>query len=68
MNYFKRYYAQLLDCHIYGVTFEKDEYEPDMLWPVLHLRHPNGDEFKVTLSSDEEGNAPGFAFIEGVKP
>lgn len=65
MDYFKRYYEQLLDCHIYGVTFEEDEYEPDMPWPVLHMRHPNGYEFKVTLSSDEEGNNAGFAFIEG---
>lgn len=63
MNGYTKYYGQLVGFTIIKVTFEEDEYGGNP-WPVLHLRHTNGDTLRITLSCDEEGNDAGFAFIE----
>ena len=63
MDFYKRYYGQLLNFHIHAVTFEKDEYS-DVPFPVLHIRNADGDELRLVVSSDEEGNSAGFLFIE----
>jgi hypothetical protein len=63
MEFWKKYYGQLVDFHITKVTFEEDEYGGDP-WPVLHMSHPDGTDLRITLSADQEGNGAGFAFIE----
>lgn len=61
MDFYQQYYGQLVGFHIHQVSFDEDEYGS---FPVLHLRDTNGTDIRLVLSSDEEGNAPGFAFIE----
>lgn len=63
MEYLTKYYGQLVGFQITAVSFEEDEYG-DRPWPVLHLRHPDGTRLDFVLSSDEEGNGAGFAFIQ----
>jgi hypothetical protein len=68
MGDYEKYYGQLVDFHIHKVSmawvsFEEDEWEGDYL-PVLHIRNTEGDSLRLVLSSDEEGNGAGFAFIE----
>ena len=64
MNFYKKYYGQLVGFTIVGVSFEEDIYAEGEFFPVLHIEKSNGDRLKLTLSSDEEGNGAGFAFIE----
>ena len=64
MDFYKKYYGQLVGFVIDKVSFEEDIYAEGEFFPVLHIRKPNGDRLKLTLSSDEEGNGAGFAFIE----
>lgn len=61
--YYRRYYEQLVGFVISKVSFDEDEEFGD-LFPVLHIVNKHGESLKLTLSCDEEGNAPGFAFIE----
>ena len=63
MDFYKKYYGQLVNFHIHAVTFENDEYS-DVPFPVLHIRNADGDELRLVVSSDEEGNSAGFLFIE----
>lgn len=61
MDYYKKYYGQLVGFHIHKVSF--DDADGDF-FPILHIRNTEGDELRLVLSSDEEGNSGGFAFIE----
>ena len=62
----KKYYAQLVGCKIVDFRFEQDEYayEGDAPFPVFTLERDDGVRVILSLSSDEEGNGGGFAFIE----
>lgn len=62
-NFYEKYYGQLVGFTVTAVSFEEDEFGGDP-FPVLHIQHHNGDKLKFILSSDEEGNSAGFAFIE----
>lgn len=62
MNVYDRYYKQLVGFHIYKVGFDDDEYGER--FPLLYVRNTEGDELVLTVSCDEEGNAPGFLFID----
>jgi len=64
MDFYKKYYGQLVGYTIVGVSFEEDIYAEGEFFPVLHVQNRKGDCLKLTLSSDEEGNGAGFAFIE----
>ena len=58
------YYSQLIGCKITAFHFELDEFGGDP-FPVFTLQDVDGNLVDITLSSDEEGNGGGFAFIEG---
>lgn len=62
MDFYQKYYGQLVGFHIHRVSFEDDDMGG--AFPILHIRHPDGSDLRLVLSSDEEGNGPGFAFIE----
>jgi hypothetical protein len=66
MDFYAKYYGQLIDYVVTGVEFEQDEFGGDP-FPVLTMMHPSGDVVRVVVSSDEEGNGAGFLFIEGEK-
>lgn len=58
------YYGQLVGFTIKKFRIERDEFGSS--FPVFIMER-NGDKVKVSLSSDEEGNDGGFAFIEGAE-
>ena len=60
-----RYYGQLRGATIlhYVPLLEEADYGTEE-WPQFLLRLESGEEVWLTLSRDEEGNGPGFAFIE----
>jgi hypothetical protein len=62
----ERYYAQLVGFKIVDFKFEHDEdsYGGDAPFPVFTLERDDGVRVIMSLSSDEEGNGGGFAFIE----
>lgn len=55
------YYGQLVGFTIKKFYIERDEFGSH--FPVF-IMEKDGDTLKVSLSSDEEGNDGGFAFIE----
>ena len=67
----EKYYGQLN-----GATIEACAIEPDTTgcggrdegWPVFLVRTRNGECLKLTISQDQEGNSPGFIFIEDATP
>lgn len=63
-DFYDNYYGQLVGATIMGFWQTDEEGEK---WPTFLIRLEKGDEVTVTLSCDEEGNRPGFAFIEEVK-
>jgi hypothetical protein len=65
MNFYEKYYNQLIGFMIVKVSFEEGPFDMEF-FPVLLLRNKDGETLKLTLSSDEEGNGAGFAFIEEV--
>tara|TARA_Y100000593_G_scaffold7856_1_gene14575 strand:+ start:262 stop:510 length:249 start_codon:yes stop_codon:yes gene_type:complete len=64
-KYFTKYYGQLRGATVlhYVPLLEEGDYGTEE-WPQFLLRLESGEEVWLTLSSDEEGNGPGFAFIE----
>lgn len=64
MKNMQAYYGQLVGFTITGVSFEEDDYMSDD-FPVLMARNAaTGEQVKITVSQDEEGNGGGFLFIE----
>ena len=65
LDFFKKYYGQLVGWTITKVTIkEENEYGWPQYWPVLELEHQKtGNKAMIEVSSDEEGNEPGFLFI-----
>jgi hypothetical protein len=59
-----KYYSQLKGATILNVeVFEDDLYSGfDANWPVFIIKLADGSTTELQLSSDEEGNAPGFMF------
>jgi hypothetical protein len=66
MDFYTKYYSQLIDFVVTGVAFDTDEFE-GTVFPVLLMTHPDGTEVRAVISSDEEGNGAGFLFVEEVK-
>ena len=58
------YYSQLIGCKITAFHFEL-EGDGGVPFPVFTIQDADGKLLDITLSSDEEGNGGGFAFIEG---
>ena len=65
MEFYTKYYNQLIDYVVTGVEFEEDEFD-GTVFPVLLMMHPSGETVRVVVSSDEEGNGAGFLFVEEV--
>ena len=65
MEFYTKYYSQLIDFVVTGVEFETDEFG-GVPFPVLLMMHPSGETVRVVVSSDEEGNGAGFLFVEEV--
>ncbi len=65
MDFYTKYYSQLIDYVVTGVEFDTDEFE-GTVFPVLLMMHPDGTKVRVVISSDEEGNSAGFLYLEEV--
>ena len=65
MDFYTKYYSQLIDYVVTGVESETDEFE-GTVFPVLLMMHPDGTKVRAVISSDEEGNRAGFLFLEEV--
>jgi len=65
---YQKYFGQLVGFKIVDFyTEDEDDMNP---WPVLVVQQPNsqgGQQYKLILSKDEEGNGGGFAFIEEIE-
>jgi len=59
----QRYFAQLVGAKITKFKMVKGPYD-DEPFPTYWVTGRNGDRLKLALSRDEEGNGPGFLFIE----
>jgi hypothetical protein len=57
------YYSQLIGYKITAFRFEEDEWD-GATFPVFSLQDADGNHLDIILSSDEEGNEAGFAFID----
>jgi|TARA_R100001015_G_C4531459_1_gene97757 hypothetical protein len=58
----KKYFGQLKG---YTITDFKLEKEYDLIFPVFIMKK-GGQEIKVSVSQDEEGNGGGHLFIDNV--
>ena len=61
-----KYYKQIVGCKIIDFYMEDDNFSLNP-WPVFIIKQSNsegGEEYRLVLSQDEEGNGGGFAFIE----
>ena len=65
-DFYEKYYKQLVGATILGFRQTNDD-DAGEQWPTFLIRLDTGAQVTVTLSCDEEGNRPGFAFIEEVK-
>ena len=61
----QRYFAQLVGATITRFDMVQGAYD-DEPFPTYWVTGRNGDRLKLALSRDEEGNGPGFIFIEEV--
>ena len=66
MEFYTKYYSQLIDFVVTGVAFDTDEFD-GTVFPVLLMMHPDGTKVRVVVSSDEEGNSGGHLFVEEVR-
>ena len=66
-KFFNEYYGQLVGAKIVGFRLERDDsFGYREVWPVFTLLL-GSKRIEFTLSSDEEGNGAGFAFVEEIK-
>ena len=65
MDFYTKYYSQLIDYVVTGVESETDEFE-GTVFPVLLMMHPDGTKVRAVISSDDEGNRAGFLYLEEV--
>jgi len=65
LDFFLKYYGQLKGWTITNVIIKtENDYGWPQFWPVLELEHAKtGNKATIEVSSDEEGNEPGFLFI-----
>jgi len=65
-KFFNKYYGQLVGAKIVGFRLEPYEhFGYREFWPIFTLKL-GGQLVEFTLSSDEEGNGAGFAFVEEI--
>lgn len=61
-TFYNKYYGQLVGAKIVGFKLVEDDFDGE-LFPEFTLQLGK-QKVTFTLSSDEEGNGAGFAFIE----
>ena len=61
--YYTEHFSSIVGGTITGMELSVDPDEPGVYWPTLIVKK-SGKKFAVLLSQDEEGNGPGYAFIE----
>ncbi len=61
MQYLAEYYSQIVGTITFG-GFSADGF------PKFRVKRPDGQVLALELSCDEEGNQPGFMFLDLVKP
>lgn len=72
-QFWEDYYGQLVGSVIvgFGIVEEDDDWGGKDYWPCFKVKLMNGEVIQIELSSDEEGNEPGFLFglpmVEPVK-
>jgi len=66
VDFYTKYYSQLIDYVVTGVESETDEFE-GTVFPVLLMMHPDGTKVRAVICSDEDGNDAGFLYLEEVK-
>ena len=66
MDFYTKYYSQLIDFVVTGFELETDEFDGSV-FPVLLMIHPDGTGVRLVVSSDEEGNSGGHLIVEEVR-
>ena len=61
IDFYTRYYTQLVGAKITGFSLVQDEYDDHVLWPTFTAKKGK-DIFTLEVSQDPEGNGEGFLF------
>jgi len=61
MDFYTKYYTQLVGAKITGFELVQDEYDENTLWPTFTATKGK-NTFTLEVSQDEEGNGQGFIF------
>ena len=61
IDFYTRYYTQLVGAKITGFKLVQDEYDDHTMWPTFTAKKGN-DTFTIEVSQDPEGNGEGFLF------
>lgn len=70
-QFWEDYYGQLVGAVVigFGIVEEDDDWGGQQHWPCFKVKLINGEVIQIELSSDEEGNEPGFLFgLPSVEP
>ena len=68
IDFYIRYYSQLVGAIITGFTMVPDEYEDHIIWPTFTAQKGK-ETFTLEISQDPEGNGEGFIFgLPDVRP
>ncbi len=59
MDFYTKYYTQLVGAKITGFELVQDEYDENTLWPTFTATKGK-DTFTLEVSKDPEGNGEGF--------
>ena len=61
VDFYTRYYTQLVGAKITGFELVQDEYDDHTMWPTYTAKKGK-DTFTIEVSQDPEGNGEGFLF------
>ena len=61
IDFYTRYYTQLVGATITGFELVQDEYDEHIMWPTFTAKKGK-NTFTLEVSQDPEGNGEGFLF------
>ena len=61
IDFYTRYYTQLVGATITGFELVQDEYDEHTMWPTFTAKKGK-NTFTLEVSQDPEGNGEGFLF------
>ena len=61
IDFYTRYYCQLVGATITEFNLVQDEYEDHIMWPTFTAKKGK-NTFTLEISQDPEGNGEGFIF------